>query len=86
MDALRSSHCDHYLAEGVTLADVGQGVTYVVETERAVNVDADVPCDAQVGERLEPRRSQLSDAGDEAVQVTGRGTPLGCRRAGAAVM
>jgi hypothetical protein len=40
-------------AEGATFTDVGEGDGYVVEPERAVDVDADVTRDAQIGQRLE---------------------------------
>src|SRR6185503_18881771 len=43
--------------QSVTLADVGERHGYLVELERAVDVDADVAGDAQVGERLKLGRT-----------------------------
>lgn len=47
-----SGRGDDDLAESVALADVGERHGYLVESERAVDVDADLACEAQVGERL----------------------------------
>jgi len=44
---------DHDLAEGMTVTDVGKRVGYLVESVRAVDVDSDLPSDAQLGEVLE---------------------------------
>ena len=38
-----STHGDDDLAEGMTLTDVSEGIADIVESERAVDVDADVP-------------------------------------------
>ena len=54
---MNSGRGDDDLAEGMALADVGERHRYLVERERAVDVDADVAGDAQVGERLEAGRS-----------------------------
>ena len=59
MSALPQFVVDHDLAEGAALTDVGEGLGYVVEPERAVDVDADVTGDAQVGQRLEVGRPLL---------------------------
>jgi hypothetical protein len=45
-----SVHRDDDLAERVTLTDVGERVGDVIEPERAVDMDANVPSDAQVGQ------------------------------------
>jgi hypothetical protein len=45
----RLDHDDN-LAEGMTLTDVGERVGYLFESARAVDVDGDVPSDAQLGE------------------------------------
>ena len=44
----------------MALADVGERLGYLVERERAVDVDADVAGDAQVGQRLEVGRPLLA--------------------------
>ena len=62
--ALNSVDLDHHFAEGAPLAHVAQRVRYLIEPERAVDVDGDVAGHAQVGERLEMRRPLMHRRAD----------------------
>src|SRR6476620_12501004 len=50
---------DDDLAEGAALPDVGQRFRYLIERVGAVDVDAHVTGEAQIGQRLEVGRTRL---------------------------
>ena len=50
---------DHHLAERVALADVGERFGHLREWEHAVDVDANISCNASLREEREMRRTRL---------------------------
>src|SRR5512132_1786574 len=57
---------DDDLAEGAALTDLGEPFRYLIERAGAVDVDAHVTGDAQIGQRLEVGWTRLHDQHPEA--------------------
>lgn len=68
---------DDHLAEWVRLTDVDERLRYLIERERAVDVDVNVASDATLGDRLE----LLAFPAEEVALVPSsqRGRPRGAR-------
>jgi hypothetical protein len=79
--ALASRDLDDNLPERAALTDVGEGFRDRCQLERAVDVDADISGDAQLGQRLEVRGAFLHDEHAHPASCERAGDPAECHRA-----